>query len=323
MQYYFRYAVMTFRFFEIFFCVFFFSKQKTAYEMRISHWSSDVCSSDLVDISHQLVMDRPAWYGWSAFRIGTPAPITPRWLPNGKQIAYLKRVNGSTQVWLASLDGANARRITKSETDVDDFRLSDDGKSIIYSTRPDIPNEERRIDLEGLSGWRFDERAFPVRGGRPQVPATSSRYIVVDVETAAERVATEKESRAFGAGQEQLPRAFGPGGREAWIEAEDTPIDPPDYRLVALIGTDRFACPSTACKLDRSSMIGWTADGADLIFTRREGWANSLTGIYRWKPGAALPVRAFVTSDALIQCQPGGNGLLCLRERSQIGRAHV
>src|SRR3546814_20142433 len=29
-------------------CFFFFFKQKTAYEMRISDWSSDVCSSDLV-----------------------------------------------------------------------------------------------------------------------------------------------------------------------------------------------------------------------------------------------------------------------------------
>src|SRR3546814_16454111 len=28
-------------------CVIFFFKQKTAYEMRISDWSSDVCSSDL------------------------------------------------------------------------------------------------------------------------------------------------------------------------------------------------------------------------------------------------------------------------------------
>src|SRR3546814_2066617 len=33
----------------MFFRVFFFSKQKTAYEMRISDWSSDVCSSDLTD----------------------------------------------------------------------------------------------------------------------------------------------------------------------------------------------------------------------------------------------------------------------------------
>src|SRR3546814_7996143 len=31
------------------FYVFFFFKQKTAYEMRISDWSSDVCSSDLLE----------------------------------------------------------------------------------------------------------------------------------------------------------------------------------------------------------------------------------------------------------------------------------
>src|SRR3546814_5422659 len=31
---------------------FFFFKQKTAYEMRISDWSSDVCSSDLVGMLH-------------------------------------------------------------------------------------------------------------------------------------------------------------------------------------------------------------------------------------------------------------------------------
>src|SRR3546814_16446407 len=30
------------------FVIFFFFKQKTAYEMRISDWSSDVCSSDLL-----------------------------------------------------------------------------------------------------------------------------------------------------------------------------------------------------------------------------------------------------------------------------------
>src|SRR3546814_15189039 len=35
------------------FSVFFFFKQKTAYEMRISDWSSDVCSSDLCQRSCQ------------------------------------------------------------------------------------------------------------------------------------------------------------------------------------------------------------------------------------------------------------------------------
>src|SRR3546814_7148782 len=33
--------------FFFFIIIFFFFKQKTAYEMRISDWSSDVCSSDL------------------------------------------------------------------------------------------------------------------------------------------------------------------------------------------------------------------------------------------------------------------------------------
>src|SRR3546814_18740811 len=32
--------------------VFFFFKQKTAYEMRISDWSSDACSSDLATLMH-------------------------------------------------------------------------------------------------------------------------------------------------------------------------------------------------------------------------------------------------------------------------------
>src|SRR3546814_5591953 len=38
-------------------CVFFF-KQKTAYEMRISDWSSDVCSSDLMQANEKAVKNQ-------------------------------------------------------------------------------------------------------------------------------------------------------------------------------------------------------------------------------------------------------------------------
>src|SRR3546814_4456459 len=38
---------------ELLYSYFFFFKQKTAYEMRISDWSSDVCSSDLVGLGHE------------------------------------------------------------------------------------------------------------------------------------------------------------------------------------------------------------------------------------------------------------------------------
>src|SRR3546814_3301293 len=37
----------------VFVLFFFFFKQKTAYEMRISDWSSDVCSSDLFALRHR------------------------------------------------------------------------------------------------------------------------------------------------------------------------------------------------------------------------------------------------------------------------------
>src|SRR3546814_1427416 len=42
-----QYGLLLFGFYICFLCFFFF-KQKTAYEMRISDWSSDVCSSDLL-----------------------------------------------------------------------------------------------------------------------------------------------------------------------------------------------------------------------------------------------------------------------------------
>src|SRR3546814_7290744 len=53
---------------------FFFFKQKTAYEMRISDWSSDVCSSDLIDC---LLAYKPP----RCFREGNPkvARLFPDW----------------------------------------------------------------------------------------------------------------------------------------------------------------------------------------------------------------------------------------------------
>src|SRR3546814_7493222 len=43
--------------FHLVYVAFFFFKQKTAYEMRISDWSSDVCSSDLLEALAHLARD--------------------------------------------------------------------------------------------------------------------------------------------------------------------------------------------------------------------------------------------------------------------------
>src|SRR3546814_4434033 len=60
----------------------FFFKQKTAYEMRISDWSSDVCSSDLLGLFP--ARHRAMWSGrhrqalcWSHTRLWAYAAQTP------------------------------------------------------------------------------------------------------------------------------------------------------------------------------------------------------------------------------------------------------
>src|SRR3546814_9774103 len=68
--------------------LFFFFKQKTAYDMRISDWSSDVCSSDLIWVIPGL--------GWRAMiAIGAVLgfallPLTWRLLP--ESASYLQEI---------------------------------------------------------------------------------------------------------------------------------------------------------------------------------------------------------------------------------------
>src|SRR3546814_1630209 len=65
----------------------FFVKQKTAYELRISDWSSDVCSSDLIAALRSLFTDTPNTCESPAveftsedkmpIRVDLPAPFGP------------------------------------------------------------------------------------------------------------------------------------------------------------------------------------------------------------------------------------------------------
>src|SRR3546814_7812235 len=65
--------------------MFFFFKQKTAYEMRISDWSSDVCSSDLAGLISYWLEPDPLWLVGAAlivanwpFTFAAIMPITRR-----------------------------------------------------------------------------------------------------------------------------------------------------------------------------------------------------------------------------------------------------
>src|SRR3546814_5923648 len=59
---------------------FFFFKQKTAYEMRISDWSSDVCSSDLaiLDLVPQPRLAQRLFDGGVELRLRSRQPVDAR-----------------------------------------------------------------------------------------------------------------------------------------------------------------------------------------------------------------------------------------------------
>src|SRR3546814_6068379 len=64
----------------------FFFKQKTAYEMRISDWSSDVCSSDLgavTALAFKTAVDDPHRFVHSA-DVGPHFGLTPRRYQSGE-----------------------------------------------------------------------------------------------------------------------------------------------------------------------------------------------------------------------------------------------
>src|SRR3546814_17575809 len=73
---------------------FFFFKQKTAYEMRISDWSSDVCSSDLslADLKTALGDTTPVE--------AEAAPREPKIDAQGRSYGTGRRKNAIARVWI-------------------------------------------------------------------------------------------------------------------------------------------------------------------------------------------------------------------------------
>ncbi|HET7151961.1 MAG TPA: S9 family peptidase [Candidatus Acidoferrum sp.] len=69
---------------------------------------------------------------------------SPVWSPNGKAIAFLSSRGGDSQVYLLSLEGGEAQRLTKLSTGADLVKWSPDGKTIAFtsSVYPDCKDDD-------------------------------------------------------------------------------------------------------------------------------------------------------------------------------------
>lgn len=250
---------------------------------------------------------------------GMAKVITPRWSPNGRTIAYLKKVGSTQQVWIADTElKMAARQATALPDNIDSFAWVDNNK-IIVATRPGIRQQAEAIARESRSGFLFDERFAPQMSDRPiPIEPLATEYNVVEIATAATSPATAAEiavldpERDGRAPPDAQSFTISRQGTAAWLEPQSPGqlLSSSGMKMRLRNGTE-FRC-SEAC--DGTRQLFWSADGSSLYAIQKSGWFDGTTRLLRWKVGARSPVQILNSESELIGCTMLGKELICARE---------
>lgn len=258
---------------------------------------------------------------------GLPATIVPAWSPDGRYLAYLKRVGGRTQAWRVSVDDGTAARITDAPVDVEAVAWSEDGTRLVLATRPGRTTFADAARAEGRTGFLFDHRVIPPNGFAPQLPSNLERMVWSVPREGGPVARADRQDIARLGGEPVLSEpsplnAVTSDGRRAGAEV-DGPSPFAGRRIWADgSGGRRLACTASECHGSIRGMW-WDPDGRSLLFLRYEGPNNERTSLFRWTPGDAGVRRLLATKDALVGCTMAPRELLCLREASLAPRRIV
>lgn len=251
---------------------------------------------------------------------GITSVVTPRWSPDGRWITFLKRQNGTTQVWRAMADGSGSAPLTGSAVDVVDFRIGADGSTILFATRPGLRQAREAIEREGLTGFHYDDRFSPSLDDRPLPAAPIAREIqVLDIATGRVRPPTTEEAATMATGGELIAAAGAPATGQSdnrlRISATGLTGGAQRHSLHARM-PDGSTITCDAAECEGALEPWWMPDARHVRFFRREGWARASTAIYEWLPDSGSVRRLYLTDDVLADCAPSGESLICLRDSS-------
>src|SRR3546814_17857456 len=129
----------------MFCCFFFFFKQKTAYEMRISDWSSDVCSSDLLAVL-QAVAGK-----------GTPVVTV---LLSGRPLYANDLINLSDAFVAGWLPGSEGKGVADVLFAGADGKPAHDFRGTLSFAWPGVSTEERRVGKVCVRTCRYRWPAY-------------------------------------------------------------------------------------------------------------------------------------------------------------------
>ena len=257
---------------------------------------------------------------------GYPSVNRPQYSPDGKWIAYLRREDASTQLWVARSDGGGSEQLTHMPDDVEMVAWSDDGAAVLFATRPSLNAARRAMAKEGQSGFLYDRRMVPFHASTPALaedPVYASFALPLSSRQLRPANAQERErliplpaadTTAF-----RLLRAKNGAGASAWTIKDDMKRWMAPISLWAQRDGQAYRCSDPQCLgNEMNSLFGlwWSASGKDVLFLRRSGQGNSRTSLMRWRPGPPRVETVFSTENLLAGCQISGQLLLCASEAS-------
>lgn len=116
----------------------------------------------VLDDGGDVVAATSSRYGISGLPLGTPKQVTIRWSPDGRFLAYTKFFSDRSEIWIHDFVRHVSSRKLVSNVDIERLAWSIDGARLLYESRPGLTEARKAIATEGLSGFRFDGRFWPV-----------------------------------------------------------------------------------------------------------------------------------------------------------------
>ncbi|WP_051768071.1 Atxe2 family lasso peptide isopeptidase [Sphingobium sp. DC-2] len=276
-----------------------------------------------IDSGGEFILQFVDGVGGARVSTGYAAGIPLRWSRDGNWVYFLKRMNGTTQIWRAAADGAGSERLSSEPDDVEEFSLKSNGRELIYSVLGKVNSGGQPQDAEARQGYRYDVRFVPLFANGPQAFSATRRVVrSLDLSTRIVADATPSDTSELENFIQKLgaePTAVSRDGRTASSSQAGEIGGSSGGKISAEDASRRKqVCVSAICA--GASAVWWTSDDTSVRFIRRGGWGDSETEIYEWKLGAAEPRRLYTTTDLLLDCQPLGRKLLCAREQSTVPR---
>lgn len=273
-----------------------------------------------VDVGGEFINADFSLRGFSWVKAGYERDNPPQWSPNGEHIAFLKRVHGSTQAWIADPAGrTQARQVSFLPIDVDRLGWSEDGLGLVLATRPDIRRRADEIAQEGLRGWLYDDRFNPQVADRPiPVGPIPFHYSFLSLADGSVRDATDAEKAVLEpppklASEDASAETPSASGHSAWLERKiPGGLLSPRRLVLTLRDGQRKVCESGDC--EGIHRLWWSDDGETLFGVQFTGWARNEMAFLRWNMADSQPQRLLRTRDAFAGCLLAAREFICGRE---------